>query len=179
MFFVSSRGCLCPIHWSQALSHEWRYIYTSWSSADGQCSNYIWMINNLTAYWGVSYIGGFTVYKFNQWFKCHIHYLYVPIFCSIGPIYPSYICPIKFTNNIYKHTHPYLHISETWKILDVSAHINIIIVHVLCMKPYNSKKTQGAVSIRKTVLPGMAIPMLKIRRPNGRLIFNMEIPIRR
>ena len=40
-------------------------------------------------------------------------------------------------------------------------------------------KTQWAVSIRKTVLPGMAIPMLKIRRPNGRLIFNMEIAIRR
>ena len=40
-------------------------------------------------------------------------------------------------------------------------------------------QTQGAVSIRKTVLPGMAIPMLKIRRPNGRLIFNMEIAIRR
>ena len=39
--------------------------------------------------------------------------------------------------------------------------------------------TQGAVSIRKTVLPGMAIPMLNIRRPNGRLIFNMEIAIRR
>ena len=37
----------------------------------------------------------------------------------------------------------------------------------------------GAVSIRKTVLPGMAIPMLKIRRPSGRLIFNMEITIRR
>ena len=36
----------------------------------------------------------------------------------------------------------------------------------------------GAVSIRKTVLPGKAIPMLKIRRPNGRLIFNMEIAIR-
>ena len=35
----------------------------------------------------------------------------------------------------------------------------------------------GAVSIRKTVFPGMAIPMLKIRRPNGRLIFNMRIPI--
>ena len=42
-----------------------------------------------------------------------------------------------------------------------------------------STGTQGAVSIRKTVLPGMAIPMLKIRRPNGRLIFNMEIAIRR
>ena len=38
---------------------------------------------------------------------------------------------------------------------------------------------QGAISIRKTVLPGMAIPMLKIRRPNGRLIFNMEIAILR
>ena len=37
----------------------------------------------------------------------------------------------------------------------------------------------GAVSIRKTVLPGMGISMLKIRRPNGRLIFNMEIPIRK
>ena len=42
-----------------------------------------------------------------------------------------------------------------------------------------ARKKQGAVSIRKTVLPGMAIPMLKIRRPNGRLIFNMEIAIRR
>ena len=40
-------------------------------------------------------------------------------------------------------------------------------------------KDLGAVSIRKTVLPGVAIPMLKIRRPNGRLIFNMEIAIRR
>ena len=44
---------------------------------------------------------------------------------------------------------------------------------------YSNLEEQGAVSIRKTVLPGMAIPMLKIRRPNGRLIFNMEIAIRR
>ena len=44
---------------------------------------------------------------------------------------------------------------------------------------YYSYWYQGTVSIRKTVLPGMAIPMLKIRRPNGRLIFNMEIAIRR
>ena len=40
-------------------------------------------------------------------------------------------------------------------------------------------RLQGAVSIRKTVLPGMAIPMLKIRRPNGRLIFNIGIAIPR
>ena len=44
---------------------------------------------------------------------------------------------------------------------------------------WHHENSQGAVSIRKTVLPGMAIPMLKIRRPNGRLIFNMEIAIRR
>ena len=36
---------------------------------------------------------------------------------------------------------------------------------------------QGPVSIRKTVFPGMGIPMLKIRRPVGRLIFNMGIAI--
>ena len=47
----------------------------------------------------------------------------------------------------------------------------------LCQAQYKQK--QGAISIRKSVLPGMAIPMLKIRRPNGRLIFNMEITIRR
>ena len=49
---------------------------------------------------------------------------------------------------------------------------------ISCVFSYRSDN-QGAVSIRKTVLPGMAIPMLKIRRPNGRLIFNMEITIRR
>ena len=43
--------------------------------------------------------------------------------------------------------------------------------------PDGSYIALGAVSIRKTVLPGMVIPMLKIRRPNGRLIFNMGIPI--
>ena len=43
--------------------------------------------------------------------------------------------------------------------------------HSMCVRKL------GAVSIRKTVLPGMAIPMLKIRRPNGRLIFNMEMTV--
>ena len=51
--------------------------------------------------------------------------------------------------------------------------------HKLLTFPVAECSKQGAVSIRKTVLPGMAIPMLKIRRPNGRLIFNMEIAIRR
>ena len=39
--------CLCPIHWRQALSREWRCCG---SSADRRCSNYIWVINNFIAY---------------------------------------------------------------------------------------------------------------------------------
>ena len=52
--------------------------------------------------------------------------------------------------------------------------VSALVCWIDCLSP-----SLGAVSIRKTVLPGMAIPMLKIRRPNGRLIFNMEIAIRR
>ena len=59
MFLVSSCCCLCPIHWSQVLSWEWR---CSWSSADRRCSNYIWVTNNFIAYKGVSYIRDFTVF---------------------------------------------------------------------------------------------------------------------
>ena len=44
MILISSCSRLCPIHWSQVLSWEWR---CSWSSADRRCSNYIWVINNL------------------------------------------------------------------------------------------------------------------------------------
>ena len=53
----------------------------------------------------------------------------------------------------------------------------MLVIHVLYQTIIEN--ILGAVSIRKTVLPGMAIPMLKIRRPNGRLIFNMEIAIRK
>ena len=61
---------------------------------------------------------------------------------------------------------PKISLSATMNEVNLENEVDIIIV-------------LGAVSIRKTVLPGMAIPMLKIRRPNGRLIFNMEIAIRR
>ena len=53
MFLLSSCSCLCPIHWSRVLHREWR---CSWSSDDRRCSNYIWVINNLIAYLGASYI---------------------------------------------------------------------------------------------------------------------------
>ena len=59
MILLSSCSCLCPIHWSQVLSREWR---CSWSSADRRCPNYIWLINNLIAYQSASYIRDLTVY---------------------------------------------------------------------------------------------------------------------
>ena len=55
--------------------------------------------------------------------------------------------------------------------------ISITDINMPCMRLQGCHL--GAVSIRKTVLPVMSNPMLKIRRPNGRLIFNMEITIRR
>ena len=65
--------------------------------------------------------------------------------------------------------------SEVGDLRRYRTHYDVTVVSCLCPIHWS----QGAVSIRKTVLPGMAIPMLKIRRPNGRLIFNMEIAIRR
>ena len=62
MFPVSSCSCVRSIHWSQVLSWKWR---CSWSSADRRCSNYIWVINNFIAYWGATYIRGFTVVSIN------------------------------------------------------------------------------------------------------------------
>ena len=58
MFVVSSCSCLCPIDWNQVLSREWR---CSWSSADRRCSNYIWVINNVIAFKGTTYIRSLTV----------------------------------------------------------------------------------------------------------------------
>ena len=67
----------------------------------------------------------------------------------------------------------HLTLSKCWCFVFVS-----LLIFFAC-ETVNGACYLGAVSIRKTVLPGMAIPMLKIRRPNGRLIFNMEIAIRR
>ena len=69
-----------------------------------------------------------------------------------------------------------------WIILDLnqmSYHVMTSMMQSQVVFYSSLNKDMGAVSIRKTVLPGMAIPMLKRRRPNGRLIFNMEIAIRR
>ena len=78
-------------------------------------------------------------------------------------------------------------VSIWWRHHDLVASIRITAIQISIKFALSAKasiiiseiNSPGAVSIRKTVLPGVAIPMLKIRRPNGRLIFNMEIAIRR
>ena len=64
MILVSFCSCLCPIHWSQLLSREWR---CSWTSADRQCSNYILVINIFVAYQGATYIRGLIVVILTDW----------------------------------------------------------------------------------------------------------------
>ena len=59
MLLVSSSSGLCAIYWSQVFSREWR---CSWSSAERRRSHCIWMINNIIAHWGATYIRGLTVY---------------------------------------------------------------------------------------------------------------------
>ena len=63
MILVLSCGCLCPIHWNQVLSWEWR---CSWSSADRRCCNYIWVINSCIAYNGTPYVRGLAVCIFKR-----------------------------------------------------------------------------------------------------------------
>ena len=71
MFLVSFCSFLCPIHWSHVLGWVWR---CSWSSAGGRCYNYIWVINNFIAYWGVPYIRGLTVVEIFKHFCCSYTY---------------------------------------------------------------------------------------------------------
>ena len=59
MILVSPYSCLCPTHWSQVLSREWR---CSWSSADRRSSNYIWVNTNFDSSQGATYIRGLISY---------------------------------------------------------------------------------------------------------------------
>ena len=56
MILVSSCSCLCPIISKPCVKSRY-----SRSSADKRCSNYIWVINNVIAYWDATYIRGLTV----------------------------------------------------------------------------------------------------------------------
>ena len=91
MLLVSSGSYLYLIRWSHMLSWEWR---CSWSSANRQCSNYIWVINNFIAYYSASYIRDLTVMWVFEWMKS-VHYwwsyiLFAPewkeLTCMLDPL---------------------------------------------------------------------------------------------
>ena len=105
MILVSSCSCLCPIHWSQVLSREWR---CSWGSADRRCSNYIWVINNFIAFSGATYIRGLTVLLFHHWTHC-----------SLGS---SDI--IRYKQRVLMHGH------QGWNVRHGLCHIYMIYVYI-------------------------------------------------
>ena len=94
MFLVSSCSSLCPIHWSHVLSWEWSCRR---SSADRRCSNYIWMINNLIAHKGSTYIRDLTVYIYVYIYSLNV------IYCTITAniIYLSNYSAYLLHNFIY------------------------------------------------------------------------------
>ena len=99
MILVSSGICLCPICWSQVLSREWR---CSRSSAGRRCSDYIWMINNLIANYGASYIRDLTVVYFDYG-ALYIYPMQLRIFNATNlwhtPLVPGerYSCDVRIT----------------------------------------------------------------------------------
>ena len=88
---------VCPIHWSQVfLIWKWR---CSWSSADRQCSDYIWVINNFVAYWGATYKSRFDgisvcrIAKFGNSCEC-CQYYYIHRHGLISVISDIYIISV-------------------------------------------------------------------------------------
>ena len=103
MFLVSSCSCLCTIQWSRVLSREWR---CSWSSADRRCSNYIWVIDNVIAYKGASYIRDLTLNKIMDSGNGFILFLQqaINLIDDKDQLLP-YIAKPKWTNSLIPERH--------------------------------------------------------------------------
>ena len=122
---------------------------------------------------------------------CRKMYYYVHMFRRLRKILPSQLLLNIYKSYVQSKIDYGLSIwgCTTEANLDRTQRIQNLLARIMCnnfdyinfrgIEMVRTLRLQRAVSIRKTVLPGMAIPMLKIRRPNGRLIFNMEIAIRR
>ena len=55
--------------------------------------------------------------------------------------------------------------------------LSISAANLLSMSSYQSSRGQAAASIQRCRLTSIGVPMLKIRRPHDRPIFNLGIPI--
>ena len=87
MFLVLSCSCPCPNHWSQVFSPEWK---CKSSSADRRSPNHIWMINNIIANEGTSYIRGLMVLHILSrltLYIVHIDFTAMRLFCFINHVY--------------------------------------------------------------------------------------------
>ena len=119
----------------------------------------------------------YTYCNFSNEIQLHMHYIY---WYRIINIWVA--CSVKFNpSHKWSNDNPFsLTYKEKWKPGEENLIYRVFALETISVGLHSdTTHILGAVSIRKTVLPGMAIPMLKIRRPNGRLIFNMEIAIRR
>ena len=146
------------------MAFKWIFSPLSWTASD----IWIWLSCKLSCITKIQNI---------RWWAYRDHISKQNTICEFG------VCLIHSNILLCWSEHKYLKRS-TWT--HISPYFNFVIspqnifiaVSAWLVRIFPSGML-GAVSIRKTVLPGMAIPMLKIRRPNGRLIFNMEIAIRR
>ena len=103
MFPVSSCICLCPIYWSHVLSGKW----CSWSSADRQCSNYIWVTNNLISHKGGPYIRDLTVY--------HVPNCLRAWYCTVWMSrYYTFLC-FLYVHDLYDNKHFWIfYLDSNW-----------------------------------------------------------------
>ena len=113
MILISSWSRLCPTLWSQVLSREWR---CSWSSADRRCSNYIWVIDNLIAHKGASYIRDLTVLKW-------MHSILSQNDCGAVAILKQYYMHFDI-RNVFRNAYAVLMRDSTalssWRYLDIT-----------------------------------------------------------
>ena len=110
-------------------------------------------------------------------YLCRIYWTNVCVHSSVGAV--DYVLLNNIVYDFMTHIYVYSYICCHTYADNCCIWSNTVAKNSTTQFFVRTRQEQGAVSIRKTVLPGMAIPMLKIRRPNGRLIFNMEIAIRR
>ena len=144
MFLISCYCSLRPIHWSQVLSLEWRY---SWSSADRRCSNYIWVINNFIVYKGAIYIRDLKantlvtiVWRISQIITIPL-LLHVSMSCNLYKVgllmsfsscCPRWYHPSPPVSPVSQHPYKLFHFRPQGKLSP--AHLYWVFTHYICEK---------------------------------------------
>ena len=145
MLFVSPCRYLCPIHWSQVLSREWRWR----CSTCRRCSNYFWVINSFIAYKGAVWIR------------------YLTVIYNVRPL--GYLFQYERINcNMY--IHKYVEISTYVRVIYCSIDKILYFIHVAYLFLYYSSlsgEAAGRARRRRSVLQNFDIYFIKHQK--GRL----------